>query len=162
MPLRYLKAKKKCSKRKKVARNTRSWQKTCGKPYPPSLNSPVVIQLFSEGEEGGRDSKASLGLKRDRQLKTIWCINRLNFKLICQQFQNTHQQFHQHQRLQIHQQHLHQLLNRREGTFLMSGLAHQQRKLNTLMPVQSCNVLLIIPHYTAKLASGQDEANTEF
>ena len=71
---------KKGSKRKKVARNTRSWQKTCGKPYPPSLNSPVVIQLFSEGEEGGRDSKASLGLKRDRQLKTIWCINRLNFK----------------------------------------------------------------------------------
>ena len=71
---------KKCSKRKKVARNTRSWQKTCGKPYPPSLNSPVVIQLFSEGEKGGRDSKAYLGLKRDRQLKTIWCINRLNFK----------------------------------------------------------------------------------
>ena len=71
---------KKGSKRKKVARKTRSWQKTCGKPYPPSLNSPVVIQLFSEGEEGGRDSKASLGLKRDRQLKTIWCINRLNFK----------------------------------------------------------------------------------
>ena len=80
MPLRYLKTNKKGSKRKKVARNTRSWQKTCGKPYPPSLNSPVVIQLFSEGEEGGRDSKASLGLKRDRQLKTIWCINRLNFK----------------------------------------------------------------------------------
>ena len=70
MPLRYLKTNKKGSKRKKVARNTRSWQKTCGKPYPPSLNSPVVIQLFSEGEEGGRDSKASLGLKRDRQLKT--------------------------------------------------------------------------------------------
>ena len=80
MPLRYLKTNKKGSKRKKVARNTRSWQKTCGKPYPPSLNSPVVIQLLSEGEEGGRDSKASLGLKRDRQLKTIWCINRLNFK----------------------------------------------------------------------------------
>ena len=80
MPLRYLKTNKKGSKRKKVARNTRSWQKTCGKPYPPSLNSPVVIQLFSEGEEGGRDSKASLGLKRDRQLKAIWCINRLNFK----------------------------------------------------------------------------------
>ena len=80
MPLRYLKTNKKGSKRKKVARNTRSWQKTCGKPYPPSLNSPVVIQLLSEGEEGGRDSKAYLGLKRDRQLKTIWCINRLNFK----------------------------------------------------------------------------------
>ena len=80
MPLRYLKTNKKGSKRKKVARNTRSWQKTCGKPYPPSLNSPVVIQLFSKGEEGGRDSKAYLGLKRDRQLKTIWCINRLNFK----------------------------------------------------------------------------------
>ena len=56
--------KKKCSKRKKVARNTRSWQKTCGKPYPPSLNSPVVIQLFREGEgEGGGGLKSFPGFE---------------------------------------------------------------------------------------------------
>ena len=71
---------KKAPNEKKLLEIREVGKKTCGKPYPPSLNSPVVIQLFSEGEEGGRDSKAYLGLKRDRQLKTIWCINRLNFK----------------------------------------------------------------------------------
>ena len=45
-------------------------------------------------------------------------------KLTCQQFQNTLQQFHQHQRLQILQQHLHQLLNR-VGIFPGPRLTHQ-------------------------------------
>ena len=49
-------------------------KKTCGKPYPPSSG---VIQLFS-GRGGGEWAggiggglKASLGLKRDKRLKTI-------------------------------------------------------------------------------------------
>ena len=73
---------KKTNTKKKNARNEKKLleirevgKKTCGKPYPPSLNSSGVIQRFSgrggwaEGIGGG--SKASLGLKRDKRLKTI-------------------------------------------------------------------------------------------
>ena len=65
MPLRYFKTKKqiqkkKCSKRKKFSRNTRSWQKS-GKLYRPRLNSSGVIQLFSGG--GGVGWRDKRGLK---------------------------------------------------------------------------------------------------
>ena len=66
---KMVETKKSCSKYEKLAK------KTCGKPYPPSLNSFGVIQRFSgrggwaEGIGGG--SKAYLGLKRDKRLKTI-------------------------------------------------------------------------------------------
>ena len=82
MPRGYFKTKKQiqkkifetkkiCSKYEKLAK------KTCGKPYPPRLNSSGVIQLFSGRGRGGwaggigGGSKASLGLKRDKRLKTI-------------------------------------------------------------------------------------------
>ena len=81
MPLRYFKTKKQIHKKnarneKKLLEIREVGKKTCGKPYPPSLNSSGVIQRFSgrgggwaEGIGGG--SKASLGLKRDKRLKTI-------------------------------------------------------------------------------------------
>ena len=70
---------------KKNARNEKNLleirevgKKTCGKPYTPRLNSSGVIQLFSGRGGGGGwaggiggGSKASLGLKRDKRLKTI-------------------------------------------------------------------------------------------
>ena len=82
MPLRYLKTKKQIQKKnarneKKLLEIREVGKKTCGKPYPPSLNSSGVIQLFSKsGGVGGAGgiaggSKASLGLKRDKRLKTI-------------------------------------------------------------------------------------------
>ena len=53
-------------------------KKTCRKPYPPSLNSSGVISTFQREWGGGGGaggigggSKASLGLKRDKRLKTI-------------------------------------------------------------------------------------------
>ena len=78
MPLRYLKLNKKTNtkKGKKLLEIREVGKKTCGKPYPPSLNSSGVIQLFSDGGWGGGErSKASLGLKREKRLKTIYCIN---------------------------------------------------------------------------------------
>ena len=49
--------KSKCSKRKKVTRNTKSWQKNLWKALSSSLNSSGVIQLFT-GEGGGGEGKA--------------------------------------------------------------------------------------------------------
>ena len=69
MPLRYLKTKKQIPKKKKKnARNEKQLleirevgKKTCGKPYPPSLNSSGVISTFQrEGGGGWRDRR---GLK---------------------------------------------------------------------------------------------------
>ena len=66
---------------KNVARNTRNWQKTCGKPYPPSLNSFEVINFLEGGGGGGGGvSKAPLSLHRDKELKTVQCMNEINFK----------------------------------------------------------------------------------
>ena len=83
MPLRYLKTKSKCKKanarnEKKLLEIREVGQKICGKPYPPGLNSCGIIQLFRRGGGGGvgGGSKASLGLKRDKQRK-----NKLLYKL---------------------------------------------------------------------------------
>ena len=67
MPLRYFKTKKQIQK--KNARNEKNLleirevgKKTCGKPYPPRLNSSGVIQLFS-GRGGGVGWRDRRGLK---------------------------------------------------------------------------------------------------
>ena len=57
MPFRYFKTKKQIQKKnapneKNLLEIREVGKKTCGKPYPPRLNSSGVIQLFS-GRGGG-------------------------------------------------------------------------------------------------------------
>ena len=68
MPLRYLKTKKQIQKKnaqneKKLLEIREVGKKTCGKPYPPSLNSSGVIQLFSGMGGGGGRWRDRRGLK---------------------------------------------------------------------------------------------------
>ena len=71
MPLRYLELNKKTNtkKGKKLLEIREVGKKTCGKPYPPSLNSSGVIQLFSDGGWGGGALKSFPGFEEGKTIK---------------------------------------------------------------------------------------------
>ena len=92
MPLRYLKTKKQIQKKMLETKKSCSKYEKLAKIL---VESPIhlawtVLELFNFSAGGGGGggaaggvgggSKASLGLKRDKRLKTIWFINWLNFK----------------------------------------------------------------------------------